>query len=275
MATRRKKSKGSKAKPSKRKAKKAKPSKSKAKKATPRESKRKRTKAQSVSANRKPTRKSKAVRDKEKSRAKPSPTKTRKPKRKHATSAGIDRRKRKRRGVGKRISPPLRDEYDSKVKSAVQTGDTASARADEAFATITARLSQIQDARVRVWPYSDGSIDGEALVKVPRGVSTNDLLLDLEETFGREGIKGGFWMSVGVRFTIKEDEEIYRRYKGYNDVNTHFQPFKQSSVVDVFNIARHEIATGMEGKYGRKPDSVYVRIHWNPEGSQPKGREPH
>lgn len=144
---------------------------------------------------------------------------------------------------------------------------------DAAMAAIQARLDLAAElGRVRVWPYADGSIDGEVLAKLPRGKSASDILLDIEEAIGREGLDG-IWVSVGVRYTIKEDEEVYRRFKGYNDVNTHFQRAIATNVAEVFVIGRHEIAAGMENKYGRKADSVYVRLHWNPDGTKPEERE--
>ena len=138
---------------------------------------------------------------------------------------------------------------------------------------IADRLDKGEDyGRVRVVPYSDGSVDGELLAQIPRGVTAKDLLIDIENALGVTGI-GEMWFTVGVRFTIKEDDEVYRRFRGYNDVNTHYQRMQKANVVDVFDIARHQIVEGMEDKYGRKPDSIYVRIHWNPYNTKPRGRE--
>lgn len=146
---------------------------------------------------------------------------------------------------------------------------------EQAFATIEQRLKLVESiGRIRIVPYADGSIDGEVLAQVPHGTSTSHLLIDIENALGTSGLKG-FWISVGVRFTIKEDDEVYRRFRGYNDVNTHFQKMIRPNVIDVFDIARHQITEGMEDKYGRKADSVYVRIHWNPANAKPEGREPH
>lgn len=128
------------------------------------------------------------------------------------------------------------------------------------------------DGRIRIHHYKDGSVDGELLVKVPYGTSADDLVLDgIEPSTGRQGMPG-FWINMGVRFTIKDDDEVYRRFRGYNDVNTHYQPAVPANWSEIPLIVRKQIIAGMEKKYGRKTDSVYLRIHWNPDGTKPRDR---
>lgn len=150
---------------------------------------------------------------------------------------------------------------------------------EQASEKIRERLDDIRDSlggvdidsRVRIHSYKDGSVDGEVLVTVPRGTSTDDLVRDIESEMGRRSMPG-FWISMGVRFTIKEDDEVYRRFRGYNDVNTHYQRATPSNWSEIPLIVRKQIVKGMEKKYGRKTDSVYVRIHWSPDGNKPRGR---
>ena len=151
-----------------------------------------------------------------------------------------------------------------------------SAQAEE---EIRERLEEIKvelenggiDARVRVHRYRDGSVDGEVLANVPRGVSADQLAMDIEHAAGRKGM-GGFWINMGTRFTIEEDEEVYRRFRGYNDVNTHYQRATPGNWSEIPLIVRKQIIKGMEKKYGRKAHSVYLRIHWNRHGAKPRNR---
>lgn len=226
-----------------------------------------------------------------KSKAKKTPKKSKTPRKTRAKRRATPKKKRvgkastrskkssrKRKKVSRtrrkpRVHPSRKHDIRGVVTAPEGFEDIPERSHDEAMATIRERLERaIEFGRVRVWPYADGSVDGEILAHLPRGRSANDVLMDLEESIGRDALDG-FWVSVGVRYTIKEDEEVYRRYKGMNDVNTHYQRALATNVAEVFVVARHEIAAGMEAKYGRKPDSVYVRFHWNPFNMKPPQRE--
>jgi hypothetical protein len=153
-----------------------------------------------------------------------------------------------------------------------QSPEIAHREINERLEKVKEALAAIDvDSRVRVHSYVDESIDGEILVQVPRGTSTNDLVLDMEEAMGRSSMPG-FWINMGVRFTIKRDEEIYRRLRGMNDVNTHYQAGVPANWSEIPLIVRKVIVKGMEKKYGRKTESVYLRIHWSPDGKKPKSR---
>lgn len=151
--------------------------------------------------------------------------------------------------------------------------------ASEAEKEIRDRLESAQavlemmdiDSRVRVHRYADGSVDGELLVKVPYGMSSNDVALEMETAVGREGM-GGYWINMGTRFTIKEDEEVYRKFRGFNDVNTHYQAAVPANWSEIPLILRKVILKGMEHKYGRKAESVYTRVHWSRHGRKPRSR---
>lgn len=142
----------------------------------------------------------------------------------------------------------------------------------ERLESIRERLSEMEiDSRVRIHRYQDESIDGELLVKVPYGVSADNLALDMEQAMGRDSMPG-FWINMGTRFTIKEDEQVYRRFRGFNDVSTHYQAAVPANWSEIPLIVRKVIIKGMEKKYGRKADSVYLRIHWSPDGDKPRNR---
>lgn len=128
----------------------------------------------------------------------------------------------------------------------------------------------MEAARVRVHENMDGSVDGEMAVKVPRGTSASDLITLIEESFNYKGFSPGIWISVGERFVIKEDDEVYRRNKGMHDASTYYRRAKRSKLADAFLMAREKITAGMEHKLGRKADTVYVRLHWNPDNARPK-----
>lgn len=161
----------------------------------------------------------------------------------------------------------------SRYRKAAQTKTPS-----EAYEEIKDRLESTRgglpshiDARVRVHKYKDGSIDGELLCKVPRGTSANDVALEIESATGRVGMPG-FWINMGTRFTIEEDEEVYRKNRGMNDVNTHYQSAVPANWSEIPFIVRKVIIRGMEKKYGRKADSVYLRIHWSRDGDKPRTR---
>jgi hypothetical protein len=149
----------------------------------------------------------------------------------------------------------------------------------EAVEKIKERLENVRDAldsvdidsRVRVHKYKDGSVDGELLVKVPRGMSADDLTRDMERAMGRQSMRG-FWINMGTRMVIKEDDEVYRKFRGFNDVNTHYQAGVPANWSEIPFIVRKVIIAGMEKKYGRKVDSVYLRIHWSRDGRKPRSR---
>ncbi len=126
--------------------------------------------------------------------------------------------------------------------------------------------------RVQVHSYGDGTVDGEYAVAVPRGKATEDLIWELMEAFDTEpeGMGSEYWLQVGQRYTIKEDEEVYRRYRGMNEFGIHFTRVSTAGIIPAFGAARKEMTRGAEKKYRRKADSVFVRIHWNPSNARPK-----
>lgn len=205
--------------------------------------------------------------------------KSKKPKRKTPKREKAKKRKLKKTKTQKRVSRFAKSHKASGVPRGF-VDVVQKTTAEEAYAEIKARLESARlilqtasgiDSRVRVHSYADGSIDGELLVKIPHGVSTNDVVLEMETAVGRMSMPG-FWLNMGTRFTIKEDEEVYRRFRGFNDVNTHYQSARPANWSEIPLILRKVIVAGMEHKYGRKAESVYTRLHWSPDGSKPRTR---
>jgi hypothetical protein len=148
---------------------------------------------------------------------------------------------------------------------------------DEAYATILARLKDAEsllpegtESRIIIHPYADGSVDGELYVKVPEGVSSGEVSWDLSSAFGLLAVGNRYWISVGARYIIEKDEEIYRRFKGMNQVQTNYQRANQSNIAEESLILRRKILPGMERRYKREAHSIFIRLHWNPLDEHPK-----
>jgi len=140
------------------------------------------------------------------------------------------------------------------------------------------------EARVYVHAYKDGSVDGELSITVPRGMSSEEIGKRLETAFGHEpgGLGRGFWFSIGARASIKEDETVYRRYKGMNQIGMYYRQVKSAKLIDNF-LSLHSfrvskktgrkhvpLTEAIEEKYRRKVEMVYIRLNWNPDNEQPK-----
>lgn len=199
--------------------------------------------------------------------AKKSPTRKSRARTKKPTGKGTKKPAKK---TPRKVSKvPSRYRVAAQEKTSKQAFDEITERLEDARGVLTAAAGI--DSRVRVHKYKDGSVDGELLVKVPRGTSSDDVAMEIENAVGRQGMPG-FWINMGVRMTIEEDEEVYRRMRGMNDVNTHYQAAVPANWSEIPFIVRKVIIKGMEKKYGRKSDSVYLRIHWSRNGDKPRNR---
>lgn len=113
-------------------------------------------------------------------------------------------------------------------------------------------------------------------------MSSKDIGSELEHAFETQpkGLARRFWFSLGVRASIKEDEEVYRRFKGMNEVALYYRKVSTPALVDNFlSLYSFRVVEGkkypplvenVEEKYRRKVEVVFMRIHWNPDGSKPK-----
>lgn len=147
----------------------------------------------------------------------------------------------------------------------------------EAYATIEARLADARDSLPEGWsghvimhPYADGSVDGELWVKVPAGQHQGNIAWRLHEALGDASVGRQYWISMGTRYIIEADDVVYRRNKGMNMVQTNYQRATPTNIAEEDVILRHTILPGMRDRYRREAHSVFVRLHWNPENTQPK-----
>ncbi len=122
-------------------------------------------------------------------------------------------------------------------------------------------------SRYRTHEYADGSVDGEILIRPTRGVSAEDAIGSLQDSFA--SVPRGFWLSAGERFAIRASDEVYRKRQGLNEVSTSFQRSNRANLAEVLLILREKINTGTRKKYRRKPEVVFVRIRYSPTGKRP------
>jgi len=126
------------------------------------------------------------------------------------------------------------------------------------------------ESKSRVHENKDGSVDGEWVVAVPKRMSMDDLSIAMEESFGRTAISRDMWISYGARYVIKEDDEVYRRNKGMNQVATKYHRAEtRARVVKVFATLRAIMDTMKRKMHGRRPTQVFLRLSWNPEDAKP------
>jgi hypothetical protein len=84
------------------------------------------------------------------------------------------------------------------------------------------------------------------------------------------GLGKGYWLSIGQRYVIKEDDEVYRRSRGMNEIATFYTRVKTANIISAFGAARTKMTRGAEKKYRRKAETVFVRVHWNPNNEKPE-----
>jgi hypothetical protein len=130
------------------------------------------------------------------------------------------------------------------------------------------------DAAEAIAGNADGSIDAEVRVRaIPHGVKVNEVLLDAEHAL-RDRLGPLMWISVGVRFPARPEEEKdedfrkeYRVVRGLAEVYVHWQ--RHTKLADNFQTSR--VITRRLRDVGRlKPEQVIIRIHWNPENRKPR-----
>lgn len=125
-----------------------------------------------------------------------------------------------------------------------------------------------QDAgKVRVFPNSDGSIDGELLVKIEKGESLESALEELEErgrTSPHKIARASY--ATGFRWepSNRDEGKNYDRHRGLFQVFSHYYSNLQSAIALTETQSEH-----MRSKRYRKPTQAIVRIHWNARGTKP------
>ncbi len=148
---------------------------------------------------------------------------------------------------------------------------------DEAYATILARLEDARarlpdqyESRIIIHPYVDGSVDGELYIKVVSGTTSRDTSWDLSEAFGGLALGTKYWMSTGARYIIEDDDEVYRRNRGMNLIETNYQRATAPNITEEADILERKLLPGMYRHYKREAANIFIRLHWNPTGERPK-----
>lgn len=208
--------------------------------------------------------------------SKKSPKKPKKPKKRKLRKSGPKKGKRK-----KVVTPSERRklferniERDKKLEEIPWEINLGASSQEDAYRTISNRLQEAYDrlpagfdGRVLTHPYADGSVDGELSVKVD--VDTRETEYDLYESFGRATVGSRYWVSMGLRYEVRADDERYRRWRGLTQVETNYQRATQTNIVEVHVVLRNKLIAGMDRAFGMEAHSIFVRLHWNPEDRKP------
>lgn len=131
------------------------------------------------------------------------------------------------------------------------------------------------ECRVYTHEYDNGEIDGEIAVPVPRGRTAIDIDQELETAFQNLplGLGSEFWYALGVRLSIHKDEAEDRsgsaRVRGMDDLMMYYRRVNTPNLIDSFLREQKIMIPGVEEKYGRKVEIVYLRLHWNPSNEKP------
>lgn len=136
--------------------------------------------------------------------------------------------------------------------------------------------------RVRSHVYRDGSMDAELTVDLPRKMDPVEAMKRLEESFGTENSRG-LWFQVGANFTTVEREGFspsgtVDRRRGLEGVGMHYRRMwgvrgspRTAVFADAFGTMESRVIPAMRARpYSRKVESLYIRVHWNPEGTKPR-----
>lgn len=154
---------------------------------------------------------------------------------------------------------------------------------------IRKRLADTQDAlealerdgHMSMHEYRDGTVDGEIVLYVDRGEDAIRMMQDLEAAFGMDNQRG-VWFQVGARFAVKEGEEkeasgIVDRRRGVDEVSLYYRKMfaagehdRKQIFFDAFGTMQHQTIPAMQDKYGRKAETIFVRMHWNPDNEKPR-----
>jgi hypothetical protein len=130
------------------------------------------------------------------------------------------------------------------------------------------------DSRVLVHAYRN-EIDGEIAVTVPRGITSVEISAQIEQALQTEplGLGRGFWYSLGAIMSIHKKEEGERsgssRIRGKDELEMYYRRISTPNMIDSFLRQQKVMLPGIEDKYNRKVETVYVRLHWNRTNEQP------
>jgi len=123
----------------------------------------------------------------------------------------------------------------------------------------------------------DGSIDAQLTVyEIPRGMAVTALITDLAECARALSNTFGTFVQVGMRWGATGDGPAPtsgdRRYRGLAEGSTFYYAAENLGRVFVHAL---DIAKNVAAKSRRrKIETVFVRVHWNPQGVAPKSWNP-
>lgn len=111
---------------------------------------------------------------------------------------------------------------------------------------------------------ADGTIDAEIRLKIPRGKSVFEYLVELQDAV--KPVTNTF-VSTGIMMPPFEDSKDYEKLGGRVIARAHYQ---RSSRYLLNITGANAIAERAAENRRRKPDWVFMRIHWNKEVKRPE-----
>jgi len=128
-------------------------------------------------------------------------------------------------------------------------------------------------SRVLVSLNADGSIDGEILAPVPRGVKPENVIVEIQDNIVdmRQEFPKGTYQAFGIRFPPNASDTkqekypleggLYNSWSSYNSLDRRGTNTNGAVAVT--------IAQGLRSHYYRKAEEVVFRVHWNRFGDRP------
>jgi len=154
----------------------------------------------------------------------------------------------------------------SKVKVTKKQLEETAERMRNALAWVDAKIPFPGRQRVSVHVNRDKTVDATLRIHLPRGIRATRLFKMLSDEVKPVA---GTWISVASRYSFRDEEDLYRRYKGMPETSVYWQKSTRAHVATNFLTARR-ITEKVEKKRRSKAVTVLVNLHWNPEGKKPK-----
>lgn len=127
------------------------------------------------------------------------------------------------------------------------------------------------DGDIRREINADMSVDWELRLAIPRGVNVKDLTTDLGSVLKPES---NSWIAIGARF--KDDKRMtperraeYDRFRAWLQVHAHYQRMTKGKIATNI-VAVQKILDTMRKNKRRKPEQIFVRVHWNLSNEKPR-----
>ena len=127
-------------------------------------------------------------------------------------------------------------------------------------------------SRLRIKENADKSIDAELMIPVGHRTNIQDTVFEIGVFGGTKGVlPKQAWLTFGTRWKPKEKEDAqgaydnYSRHRGLLEVFTHYSHnpnIAASTLVDIYQGSTGDGGLKRKGHY--KPESLLVRVYWNP-----------